>query len=249
MTPATTTSPAQAPRVPNVHEAISHAMSLVHPVGKDGVNREQNYSFKRIDDFLDAANAAMSEAGVHMVPRVLTRLVDETHTTSNGKTVMRWVDLEVEFEIFGPSGDSVKALMWGEGRDAADKATNKALTAAQKYALMYLLMVPTSDIQDADRDSPEAGQAEHAGPSSGRPTVSPEIIAAQKTIIELGSERNLSRTGLVDEFARWNAAAGDDPSITIGTANLATLQLFIGDLRKPATPPVDAPAEQLAVTQ
>lgn len=154
----TTPSVALDTYVPNVHECIAKAMGLVHAVGKSGQNKEQGYAFKRIDDFMDAANAAMAAAGVHQTVKVLTRIADDSHSTRGG-AIMRWIDLEVRFRFYGPRGDHVDTITWGEGRDSADKATNKALTAAQKYALMYTLMIPTSDIQDADRDSPESPSA------------------------------------------------------------------------------------------
>jgi hypothetical protein len=154
------------PALPNVHQAISDAMRRMRAVGKWGQNKQDGYAFKRIDDFMTASHAALSEAGVHIVPRVLTRITDESHSTSRGN-VMRWVDLEVRFRFYGPQGDHVDVVTWGEGRDASDKATNKALTAAMKYALMYALMVPTQDIQDGDASSPETPdetqqQREHA---------------------------------------------------------------------------------------
>ncbi len=46
---------------------------------------------------------------------------------------------------------------WGEGLDNSDKATNKAMSGAMKYALIELFCVPTQDVEDSDRTSPENG--------------------------------------------------------------------------------------------
>lgn len=145
--------------LPNVHQAIAETMHLVRAVGKWGQNREQNYSFRSVDDFMTALNPAMAKAGVHIVPTVLQRIVDESHKTSSNK-VQRWVDLEVRFRIYGPAGDFVDVITWGESRDAADKATNKAMTAAFKYAILQAFMVPTVDLEDSDGGSPEAAPPE-----------------------------------------------------------------------------------------
>lgn len=161
---------------PTVHECIARAMGSVPAVGKWGTNTHDRYGFKRIDDFMTAANAALSEAGVHITFRILQRLVDDSHQTSGGN-VMRWVDMEVEFTFHGPTGDHVQFTAWGEARDASDKATNKALTAAMKYVLMYGLMIPTEDMVDADRDSHEA-----------RP-VHPTAAAQQQTEAQAAAER------------------------------------------------------------
>ena len=55
----------------------------------------------------------------------------------------------------GPDGDSVDVVTLGEGIDTADKASNKAMSAAMKYALIELFSVPTQDVEDGDRTSPE----------------------------------------------------------------------------------------------
>lgn len=233
--------------LPNVHQCIAKAMGLVSPVGKEGENTRDHYRFKRIDDFLTAANAAMAEAGVHVVPQVLTRITDETHTTSSGN-VMRWVDLEVQFRFYGPAGDYVECVTWGEGRDASDKATNKALTAAMKYSLMYTLMVPTSDIQDADKDSPEAGESQQRQiepPPPGRRAVSPEILALQQQILDVGERRKLSKAELVAEFAAWLPGQGLSPLLAIGTAGAVVLQGFIAHLLAAKPPAVPEGQEEL----
>lgn len=169
-----------ATELPTVHQCMAEAMRLVRPVGKLGQNKQDGYAFKRIDDFMDAANGALGTAGVHIEPKVLTRIADNTHETRSG-AIYRWIDLEVRFRFYGPRGDHFDVVTWGEGRDASDKATNKALTAAMKYALMYALMIPTSDIQDGDRESPstEAGGQRGVDTTAGEQRARDEQIAAQ----------------------------------------------------------------------
>jgi hypothetical protein len=41
--------------------------------------------------------------------------------------------------------------------DNSDKASNKAMSGAMKYALIELFCVPTQDVEDSDRTSPETG--------------------------------------------------------------------------------------------
>lgn len=184
--PAGRRSARSAPaRTKNVHQAIAEAMAEVRAVGKRGRNAEQGYMFKKIDDFMTAANEAMAKAGVHQVPRVLTRIVNDSDYRTSTNKVQRWVDLEVEFTFYGPDGSSVAALVWGEARDSADKATNKALTAAQKYALMYVLMIPTEDIQDGDQDNPEAQAS--TGESGRRPASAADVARAK--LLELVAKR------------------------------------------------------------
>src|SRR5690606_11320769 len=44
-----------------------------------------------------------------------------------------------------------------EGLDSGDKATNKALSAALKYALIQTFSIPTEDMAEGDAESPEKG--------------------------------------------------------------------------------------------
>jgi hypothetical protein len=39
--------------------------------------------------------------------------------------------------------------------DMADKGMNKTMSCALKYALMQMFLIPTKDIEDADRTAPE----------------------------------------------------------------------------------------------
>ena len=49
------------------------------------------------------------------------------------------------------TGESVAIQGYGHGVDSQDKSAGKATTYALKYALLYLFMVPTGDIDDADK--------------------------------------------------------------------------------------------------
>lgn len=188
--------------LPTVHQCLADAMGRVRAVGKLGQNREQGYSFKKIDDFMTAANEAMAAAGVHQVPTVLQRIVDDSHTTRGG-AINRFVDMEVRFRFYGPAGDYVDAVVWGEARDAADKATNKALTAAQKYALMYVLMVPTSEIRDADSDDPQVYRSDdHRGQQADAPRVPNDVREAQEKLIAVGAQLKMYPADIASEFEK-----------------------------------------------
>jgi len=142
-------------RQPTVQQAVADAMRIMRAVGKWGQNTQQNYKFRSIDDLMTAANEALGKAGVVVAPKVLQRIVDDTHKTGSNN-VMRWVDLEVRYRVFGPAGDHYDVTMWGEARDAADKATSKALSAAFKYFLMETFLIPTVDLPDVDASHLEA---------------------------------------------------------------------------------------------
>jgi hypothetical protein len=57
--------------------------------------------------------------------------------------------MEFKF-IDGETGEELVFHSEGEGQDAGDKGIYKAITGAQKYALMKAFMIPTGDDPEAD---------------------------------------------------------------------------------------------------
>jgi hypothetical protein len=76
---------------------------------------------------------------------------------------MTHVNITMRYHVYGPAGDCLTAEVPGEASDFADKATNKAQSAALKYLLFTLFMIPVDgrSIDDGDRDHPVEPPAEH----------------------------------------------------------------------------------------
>ena len=53
------------------------------------------------------------------------------------------------------SGQQIEFAGYGQGVDPQDKSAGKATTYALKYALLYLFMIPTGKIDDADKTQPK----------------------------------------------------------------------------------------------
>ncbi|MFE1767292.1 ERF family protein [Streptomyces angustmyceticus] len=150
--PATAEGPTQhtqnqAP--PTIHQAMALVMRDVRNVEKNGRNNSQNYSFRGVDDAIAALAQPLRDHGVFMTPEVL-----DCESESRGK--MNAVRMRVAFHFYGPAGDSVRAVTMGEASDVADKASNKAMSAALKYALIHTFMIPVDakSLDDGDRDHP-----------------------------------------------------------------------------------------------
>jgi hypothetical protein len=137
-----------------VFEGIASAQRhfAEHGVAKAGVNREQNYKFRGIDDLLNATSAALTHARLVYVPQVTERIV--THGTTAKGTAFVDVALCVRYDIYSTEDGSLlptPAIIYAEGRDYADKATNKALSAALKYFLTQLFCIPFLGVlEDSD---------------------------------------------------------------------------------------------------
>lgn len=134
-------------------ESLAAAMVNIGAVGKNHKNEQQHYKFRGIDDILNAVQPVFSEFGIVMLPEVLERDREERETKA-GNTLIYTV-IKVKFTFYAKDGSFVTATTYGEGMDSGDKSTNKAMSAACKYALLQVLCIPTEDQKDSEFDSPE----------------------------------------------------------------------------------------------
>ena len=121
----------------------------------------QGYNFRGIDDVYNVLSPLLAKHGLCILPRALSREVS-THITPKGGTLF-YVAVEVEFD-FVASEDGSKHVVktFGEAMDSGDKATNKAMSAAYKYAAFQAFAIPTEGDNDADAHT-------HEIPSPARP--------------------------------------------------------------------------------
>lgn len=173
-----------APQIPSIHVLMSRVMRDIHPVGKDGYNKDQGFKFRGIEAIVNALKEALVAHGVFYTPQVLSSEYG-TFTTSRG-TIMRTCSLRVQYVFFGPDGDYVTTVMEGESFDTGDKAVSKAESMALKYALVQTFNIPTAGvIEDADATSVES---EPKSSSSTKTKVNPvRSPPAKKTADAEGS--------------------------------------------------------------
>lgn len=137
-----------------VHEQLAKVMAEVGAVGKSKRNAQQGYQFRGIDDVVAHVQEVMAKHGVIVVPRVIEREREMVATKSGGS--MASVRLLVQHTFFAADGSSVVADTLGEAMDSGDKASNKAMSAALKYALTETLLIPTYELdRDTEEQSPE----------------------------------------------------------------------------------------------
>lgn len=141
---------------PKVYEAICAVMA---DIGRTGIskgrrNQQQNYSFRSIDDVYNELNGLLAKHKLVMTPRIQSRSVVE-RTTQRGAALF-YVTVEAEFDLISAEDGSKHTIStFGEAMDSADKATNKAMAAAYKYAAMMVFCIPTEGDNDADSTTHE----------------------------------------------------------------------------------------------
>lgn len=122
-------------------------------IGKNRRSQQQGFAFRGIDDVYNAVAPLLAKHGLCVIPNVLSREVTE-RTTPKG-TVLFYTCVRVEYTFYcADDGSSLKAVTYGEAMDSGDKSTNKAMSAAFKYALFQTFCIPT-EAEDPDAHTHE----------------------------------------------------------------------------------------------
>lgn len=150
-----------------IYAALAAIQGEVGVVGKTRKNPQQGYSFRGIDDVVAHVQELQAKHGVICAPTVREREREMIATKSGG--TMASVRLLVDHHFFAKDGSRVTVTTLGEAMDSGDKASNKAMSAALKYALTELYMIPT---YEADRDTEEQSPAMASKPKAA-PTRAP----------------------------------------------------------------------------
>lgn len=142
--------------IKGIFAALAEVNKSISAVSKGRKNEKQGYSFRGIDDVYNEIHDAMAENGIISMPRIISDRTEDRKGSSGTALIYRV--LQVEYTFYAPDGSSVSCSTIGEGMDSGDKASNKALSVAHKYALMQMFTIPTSEKKDSEDDSPEIGR-------------------------------------------------------------------------------------------
>jgi len=140
-----------------VYQAIN-AVQL--ELAKEGITKSRRnpqgsgYNFRGIDDVYNAISPLLAKHGLCILPRVLSRECVERVSKSGGS--LFYVTVEAEFDfVAAEDGSKHTVKTFGEAMDSGDKATNKAMSAAYKYAAFQAFSIPTEADNDADAHTHE----------------------------------------------------------------------------------------------
>lgn len=134
-----------------IYEAIPAIMDEIGHIGKDKKNQQQGFMFRGIDQVMNTMKPLLAKHGVFVVPEVTDRQREE-RTTKSGSNLIYSI-LTVRYHFCASDGSEVVATTVGEGMDSADKASNKAMAIAFKYACFQVFCIPTEEIAKDDPDN------------------------------------------------------------------------------------------------
>lgn len=116
-------------------------------------NGKTMYNFRGIDDLYNHINPLFKKYRVFMTPEILETESSEKPTAA-GK-VLFYEKMTIRYKLYAEDGSFVEASTRGIGMDSGDKAGNKAMSVAQKYALIQIFSIPTVESKDPEEDSHE----------------------------------------------------------------------------------------------
>ncbi len=137
----------------NIYESITKIMEDVPAIGKDQQNKQQGFKYRGIDDVMNALQPLLSKNKVFIVPEILEQIREERQTSKGGNLI--YSICKIKYKFYAEDGTYIEAITIGEGMDSGDKATNKAMAIAMKYALFQVFCIPTEEMKDPDSETPE----------------------------------------------------------------------------------------------
>lgn len=192
----------------NIYESITEIMKEIGAVGKNSRNDQQKFMFRGIDAVMNALSPALIKCKVFVVPEILEQIREE-RTSRQGATLIYSI-CKVKYTFFAEDGTNVSAVVIGEGMDSGDKATNKAMSIAFKYACFQVFCIPTEEMVDPDSECHEvtkkaakadkkpAEKAEKEMTESGNEVIDEISVKAVRTRIAKAAEagKNLDESAL-----------------------------------------------------
>lgn len=187
-----------------VYKSIASITGELAKVGisKDRKNQTQGYSFRGIDDVYAALSVLLAENQLCIIPYVETRECVERESQRGG--ILFYVTIACRFDMVSAKDGSIhSARAYGEAMDSADKATNKAMSAAYKYMALQVFCIPVEG-QDNDADL-------HTHEIAAARGVQPGTRQAAK---EVGRQR-------IEEEKQRAAQGQAKPAVTVATPKLS----------------------------
>lgn len=170
----------------SVYKCINKVQAALAQTGisKDRKSQQgSGYMFRGIDDVYNAIAPLLAEHGLCILPRMMARTCEERASKSN--TALFYVTVEAEFDfVCADDGTKHTVRTFGEAMDSGDKATNKAMSAAYKYAAFQAFAIPTEGDNDADSSTHEVQRKPEQKPAiKHKPTDGAMVSTERRHVI------------------------------------------------------------------
>ena len=174
-----------------IYQAIIGVMSDIGVIGKEKKNAQQGFKYRGVDDVMNALQPVMVQHGLFVVPEIIDQKREERQTNRGGNLI--YSVCTVRYTFYAKDGSSVQCVVVGEGMDSGDKATNKAMSIAFKYACFQVFCIPTEEMKDQDAEV-------HEVTPKSKHTENPKIAAAtakanevKKLLVKISGDKTIAQ--------------------------------------------------------
>lgn len=173
----------------NIYQSITKILEEVPAIGKGKTNSQQNFKYRGIDDVMNVFQPILAKHKVFIVPQVLEQKREERTTSKGGNLI--YSICKIKYTFYAEDGSNVEAIVIGEGMDSGDKATNKAMAIAMKYAMFQVFCIPTEEMKDTDSETPPESKSKQIVTEVSKDTkITPVQI---KEIVKIYAGENLEK--------------------------------------------------------
>ena len=162
----------------DIYGKLGEVIKEVTAIDKTRKNEQQGFMFRGIEDVMNSLHESFAKHGIIILPRELDHIQEnfEVVNREGRKSLQFRTRVHMAFKFVSTSdGSEVECDGWGEAADNGDKGYNKTKSIALKYVLMQMFLIPTKDMADPDKETPDEVSApgrsryEHKGKNAEPP--------------------------------------------------------------------------------
>lgn len=198
----------------SVYKCINAVQADLAKVGlaKDQTNTFDNYQFRGIDAVYNVLSPLLAKHGLCILPRMVSRDVQERQSQKGG--ALFYVTVEAEFDfVSAEDGSKHTVRTFGEAMDRGDKATNKAMSAAYKYAAFQAFAIPTEGDNDADANSHEVRPKAKEKPAPRGPVLPAKQGIGEDTLTDAEKDHLYDLAAVCNDLVAEGRVADADKRI------------------------------------
>ena len=137
-----------------IGKALANVAADIEAIGKKQRNAQQGFMYRGVDDVMNALSPILAKHGVTILPEILEQTNLPDRTSSKGATLFH-TRCKIKYTFLAKDRSFETAVMIGEAMDTGDKATNKAMAIAYKYACFQVFCIPLEGESDPDKETHE----------------------------------------------------------------------------------------------
>ena len=143
-----------------IYERIALINKEVEAIEKSQENTQQHFKYRGVDQVLNELHNLFAKHEVFITSEVLSSSREERQSKSGGTLI--WSIIDYKFYLITVDGSSISTTARGEAMDSGDKGSNKCISVALKYVMFNMFLIPTEEMLDPDKMTPELAAKKQA---------------------------------------------------------------------------------------